>query len=711
MNRLNTLLKELKRRNVFRVAMVYAVVGWLLMQVSTQLEGALNLPSWFDTFVTVVTLIGFPIALILAWAFELTADGVKPTPKATESDEGNPQTVRGLNYALMVALGLSLAVLGWQNFAPGRPVQTQVESNSAENADITQSIAVLPFDDFSSGKDQDYFANGISEELLNVLSRINGLRVSSRTSAFSLKGKGNSIAEIGQALNVSYVLEGSVRKSGQTLRITAQLIETATDQHLWSDTYDRPLTAENIFAVQDEITAAIVRELKGKLVLNTATPLIRTASLEAYDRYFRAREQVRTRHPDSLRAAVEDYKEVIAIDPEFAPAFSGLADAYLLMDTYAGMDAEEAVQLARPIIDKALALEPTSAEALSSASLLALTRQDVESAIDYANKAIAANPNHAEAYLRLGGALQRILQSEAALAAFQKGRALDPLSPVLLNNIVSVQSDLGQIEAAKETAADNIRWNPSKPFGYLNLAKLSMISTDYSKAHSLLKDAEALNPEGDEAKSSLSDLYLLMGMNEEAMETVTVPGEKASILAYTGKQTEALELISENTPPFDQIVVHYYLRDFATVLSLLRGIQPMQTGPLNELVPGLIYWYAITTYFYSQAGHADAPARIAKLDEYFSAKSPESIESEDGLLAWTVYQIIKNNPDAAYFSIDKLIDRGIVNKILDEPPFDGLRETPEFKLYYAKMEENRARHRDAIKAQLADPKSNWIQSR
>ncbi len=215
MNRLTILLRELKRRSVFRVAMVYAVVGWLLMQLSTQLEGALNLPSWFDTFVTVITLIGFPIALILAWAFELTADGVKPTPKLSENDEANPKTPHPLNYTLVGALALCLIVLGWQNFAPRQ--QGQADSMPAETVDITQSIAVLPFDDFSAGKDQGYFANGISEELLNVLSRINGLRVSSRTSAFSLKDQGKSIPEIGQALDVSYVLEGSVRKSGGAL--------------------------------------------------------------------------------------------------------------------------------------------------------------------------------------------------------------------------------------------------------------------------------------------------------------------------------------------------------------------------------------------------------------------------------------------------------------------------------------------------------------
>lgn len=709
MNRLNILLKELKRRSVFRVAMVYAVVGWLLMQLSTQLEGSLNLPPWFDTFVTVITLIGFPIALILAWAFELTADGVKPTPKLSENDEGDAQSAGTLNYILMGALALAMGVIVWQNFAPGQRIQA--DSVATETVEITQSIAVLPFDDFSADKDQDYFANGISEELLNVLSRINGLRVSSRTSAFSLKDQGKSIAEIGQALDVSYVLEGSVRKSGQTLRITAQLIKAETDQHLWAETYDRALTAENIFAVQDEISAAIVRELKGRLVLNIETLPVRTASLEAYDLYFRAREQVRTRHPDALRAAVEDYQEVIAIDPGFAPAYSGLADAYLLMDTYADMDAEDAAQLAAPIIDKALALEPTSAEALSSASLLALTRQDVEKAIDYAEKAIAANPNHAEAYLRLGGALQRKLQSEAALEAFQKGRALDPLSAVLLHNIVNVQSDLGQLDAARATAEENIRWNPSEPFGYLGLAELLTISTDYAEAHSVLKDAEALNPDADVTRDLLSDLYLLTGMTDEATAIVSDPGKKATILAFTGRQAAALDLISDNTAPFDAIGVYYYLRDFETVLARLNSVEPTQTGPLNELVPGLINWYAIVTFFYSEGDHPDTPARVAKLDDYFGTRTPDDFESEDDFLAGTVYNILKNNPDEAYIWVDGLIDRGIVHKILDEPPFDGLRDTPEFKLRDQRMEEIRSTHRDAIQAQLVNPKPNWVRSR
>ncbi len=307
--------------------------------------------------------------------------------------------------------------------------------------------------------------------------------------------------------------------------------------------------------------------------------------------------------------------------------------------------------------------------------------------------------------------MQRKLQSEAALEAFQRGRELDPLSPVLLNNIVNVQSDLGQLDGARETAEENIRWNPSEPFGYLGLAELLTISADYSEAHSVLKDAEALNPEADVTRDLLSDLYLLMGMSDEATAIVGDPGKKAIIMAFIGRQTTARDLVTANAEPFDEIVVHYYLRDFETVLVRLRSIEPTQTGPLNELVPGLINWYTIVTYFYYQVGDEDTPERIAKLDDYFGTKGPEDFANEDDFLAGAVYQIIKNNPDTAYLWIDQLIDRGIVNKILDEPPFDGLRETPDFQIRYERMESIRAPHRVSIEAQLANPKSNWVRTK
>ncbi|MFT5609731.1 MAG: TolB-like protein [Polaribacter sp.] len=227
-------LSELKRRNIFRVAGVYAVAGWLLAQLASALESSLNMPGWFDTVVVSLLLLGFPVAMILAWAFEMTPEGFKKTQSLNGGDENTQTTGRKLDYVLIGGLALvGLLIIG-DRAIPKATVTPSAPIIAAIDTFTGQSIAVLPFEDFSPDQDQEYFADGIAEELLNVLARVEGLRVTSRTSAFSYKGREASIAEIGKALNVAHILEGSVRKAGDTLRITAQLIDTKTDEHMWS---------------------------------------------------------------------------------------------------------------------------------------------------------------------------------------------------------------------------------------------------------------------------------------------------------------------------------------------------------------------------------------------------------------------------------------------------------------------------------------------
>jgi TolB-like protein/DNA-binding winged helix-turn-helix (wHTH) protein len=635
---------------------------------------------------------------------------VAPTISEAPVSDLTYKNKRGLKGVIAAGLALAVVVLGWQFFTPGQQLQADTGSSITKNAGSTQSIAVLPFEDFSAEKDQEYFANGISEELLNVLAKVDGLRVASRTSAFAFKDSDASMTDIAEALDVGHVLEGSVRKSGTTLRITAQLIDTSNDEHLWSETYDRALTAENLFAVQDEIAAAIVTALKGEITLNATPAHVRTSSLEAYELYLLAREQGNTRRPDSLRAAVENYKQVIALDADFAPAFSGLADAYLLMDTYAGASADESIRLATPYVERALVLDPDSAEALSSASFLAMTKHDKQAAIDFAVRAVAANPNHADAYHRLGLAYNTNNQTEAALAAWQKGRALDPLSGVLLSNISSTHKKLDQMVAAKATASDNIRWNPDEPFGYLNLADLLWVERDYTGAHSLLKDAQALNPAGDTTQYSLSGLYEDVGMYDEAAQVVDGPERKAIILALKGEKEAALNLLPEDADPMSRIQVHYFLRDYPEILAIIANLDTEMYAHMFEIMPYKLSWYAGTTFVYHQQGDPDTAARIAALVNYFDGKGPEDFDDSDALEAGAILYIVKDDPNTAYQWIKRMNDLGHVSNILDCPPFDELRETSEFRLHVVGMESNRTRHREAIQAKLANPKPLWVKT-
>lgn len=324
-------LQELRRRNVFRVAGVYAVVGWLLIQVVVAVKAPLGLPGWFDTAIIVLILAGFPVAIILAWAFEMTPDGIRPTESVDADASVASQTGRRLDIVIIAGLALvALVVIGDRILPKGGETAPSGEMAEARpNGDA--SVAVLPFIDLSPDGDQEYFSDGISEEILNVLVRIPGLKVAGRTSSFSFKGRNEDLREIGAALDVANVLEGSVRKSGTKLRITAQLIRSDDGFHLWSETYDRELT--DVFAIQDDIAKQVADALATSLGLEEGEVLVenRTNDPVAHENYLKAHELWLKRGDQNLREARNLLTEAVARDPNYADAWGELA---LVMSTY-----------------------------------------------------------------------------------------------------------------------------------------------------------------------------------------------------------------------------------------------------------------------------------------------------------------------------------------------------------------------------------------
>ena len=281
-----SLFSELRRRNVFRVGIAYTVVAWLVAQVAELALDSFGSPEWVMKTLLLFLALGLPFAIIFAWAFEMTPEGLKREKDVDRSQSITHKTGRRLNYSiigiLVVALAFSLATRDWSHRGPDDTPTPEVASDE-------MTIAVLPFVNMSDDKENEYVSDGISEELLNVLVKVEGLRVASRTSSFSFKGKDTPIPEIAEALRVEHVLEGSVRKAGDTIRITAQLIDVKTDSHLWSETYDRKL--EDIFVIQDEISAHIVEALKialgaGDVVETAGKP---TENLVAYEAYLKGR--------------------------------------------------------------------------------------------------------------------------------------------------------------------------------------------------------------------------------------------------------------------------------------------------------------------------------------------------------------------------------------------------------------------------------------
>lgn len=452
---------DLRRRKVFRVAATYGVVAWLAVEVSSVVIPALHLPEWVVSAVVITAMAGFPITLLLAWIFDITPQGVVRTrPVAESADEVHRVARRGIDFVVIAVL---LAIIGYL-------IAQQGLFGPYGHAD--RSIAVLPFVDLSETGDNEYFSDGISEELLNSLVGVDGLRVAARTSSFAFKGRNEDVRIIGEKLNVRTVLEGSVRRSGDQVRITAQLINVEDGFHLWSETYDRKL--DDIFAIQDEISRSIVDALKLELIGAEALDPSSgpTSDIMAYDLYLLGRHHWHERTRESLNRALELFQQAVEEDPDFALAYTGIADTYLLLDGYGDLSREDAIARAEPSVARALALDDSLAEAYASLGLLRLNQHDLTSAELALRSAVNLNPNYSMAHMWLGLVLDKTDGPAAARYEYLRASELDPLHPVINRNLAISSGSTGRLQDAERVLGEMIESDTSDPLNYFLLSKI-----------------------------------------------------------------------------------------------------------------------------------------------------------------------------------------------------------------------------------------------
>lgn len=643
------------------------------------------------------------------------AAAMDSTPAANASPTQN--LTKPTMFGLAAAGVALIALFVWNMRTPAGDTDTQtsasVQSDDADaqapspEAANSASIAVLPFDDFSQAGNQEYFADGIAEELLNVLAQVEGLRVTSRTSAFAFKGRGASTGEIAEALGVSHVLEGSVRKSGETLRITAQLIDARIDQHVWSQTYDRALTAENLFAVQDEISQAIVAELQGRIVLPAANGALKTDSTEAYDAYLRGRALIASRTEDSIKEGIVELGRATALDPDFASVHSALVEAYVLAFSYAGFANEEAGTLAAPHAARALALAPDAPESLAAKgrALAIFDGNDLE-AIDYFKRAIAANPNFADAHRFLGLAQSNLLHIDAAKASFEMARRLDPLAPVIYANLFRVYWDKDDLDAMQALGELNMRLNTESVFARRIMGGASRESGDYAAAHRLFKDNEGLYGG---SRQQLSVLYHHIGRDDLA-----APYAGAYLKAFAalrdGDTVRAAALIRGDYVLEEVAVLRWAgMRDAAYALIKDDIARRNLLSPEAQIAARDQTFDIYYTDILSENNNPAAATFRAKLSARFDDKAPADFRLRDSLYAGALWQMLNGNGPAALLWLDALIEAGHVwPEITFEPLFDPIRETGGFQIRAAGLEANAAGHRAAIEIQLADPGDGWV---
>jgi len=541
---------ELKRRNVYKVAVAYAVVAWLLIQAASIFFPAFDAPPWVMKIFIIVIIFGFPVALIFSWAFEITPEGIK-----LESEIASNKSITRRTGRKIVAVTIALAVV-----AAGLFVYQLVRSKSAvtprqsEAATVSnKSIAVLPFDNLSRDPDNAYFCEGVQDEILTRLAKVADLKVISRTSTQHFKSTPDNLPQIAKQLGVAHILEGSVQKASDQVRVNVQLINALTDVHLWADTYDRKLT--DIFAVESDIAKTIAETLQARLSGSEKSSIAKTPTVnpEAYELYLKGRFFWNKRTGDDLRKSIEYLKQAIAKDPGYALAYAALADSYGILRFYGGASPDESIVPAAAAAKKALELDDSLAEAHASLGLIATEELELHRGVSELERAVQLNPNYATAHHWLSLALTALGQSDRSVAELKRALELDPLSMVINADLSIGYLYARRYDEAEAQARKTLEIDPRSFLAhyYLGMAlqlkgRLKEAIPEFQKAvelnhdpysMSMLVQGYARNGQTDEARK------LLARLNEMA-KSAQVP-EYAFALAYTslGEKDRAIEAL------------------------------------------------------------------------------------------------------------------------------------------------------------------------
>ncbi|MFV8816425.1 hypothetical protein [Haliea sp. E17] len=704
-----SLFRELKRRNVIRVAVAYAVTAWLLVQVVDLVLDNIGAPDWVMQTLLLILAVGFPIAIVFAWAFEITPEGVKRESEVQRSESITRITGRRLDYITFGLLALTAVYFFWESrFHNPQPVteQTPVATSAAAPAqapartdNAPPSIAVLPFINLSSDPEQEYFSDGISEELLNVLAQIPDLRVAARTSSFQFKGDNRNISEIAQLLKVNHVLEGSVRKAGKRLRITAQLIDASNGYHLWSETYDREL--QDVFAIQDEISAAIGEALKKTLSVGEATAasaaprVAETANTAAYEAYLQGRYLINQRGNRALTQAVQELEKAVRLDPRYAPAHAQLAIAYTLLsyDNYGDLQRDEVVARAQPHIDRAFELTAVSAEAWGARCLLASTVNESRAAIEYGERALQLNPAYIDVMNWVMNTATAIGDYPTSYALLRRMQEVDPLSFIGRANFVTMELAFTDPQEAHRVADQLVPVNPAQ--GYLTHASTSFIEGEFAASLRWSLLAYRANPLDDSRNLSLVFHLVTLGLPEEAgrlfpeahLYTATNPAEFKGKLADISRAAAG----SPGNLFFNVILAraYFFTGQYTAALETYAGVKA-DFPDTEAVVPGIPVTSLEYAWLLRHAGdEVGAEAMLAYVETDIENRRdtpmtlwPQYLEDR------VVVASLRGNVDEALELLQSMSPPlSWVGYELEGPLFDPLRQEPGFSAF---LERHRA---------------------
>lgn len=593
---LSAVMGELSRRKVLRTMGAYAVAVFVILQLMDAAVEPLRLPDWFPTLVVISLILGFPVVFVLAWQLDITGQGLK---KTTRRDGLLSRSQTTALFSVMFLLTAAMG-LGFYQYYSGvfanAPAQAQpLAVDTPRNFSAPEnSIAVLPFTDLSEQGNQAHFSDGMAEEILNLLAQVEGLHVAARTSSFQFRNPSQDIRQIGRALNVRAVLEGSIRTAGNQIRLTAQLINVEDGYHIWSQTYDREL--KDVFALQDEVASSIAEELVDSFdgLAQKMSPSSRTQNLQAFEAYRTGRLHWWRRSPTELQKAIELFAQALEHDPNYAPAYAAIADSWILLSLYGNFDQIRAIERANPMIEKALALDPTSAEAFAALGLARMQIAQRDSAESALRQAIRLNEDYIPARLWLANLLGEQGRIPEQGLVLQEAMALDPLNELLAVNYSGNLFSRGDYEGAKDLLAGLILVKPDSARLLGTISGLAIGRGELVEAWEYARRAYELEPDNPSVIQTMAKVWMELGDVEQserllldglelAQDNSELQSMYFNLLVFNGRVEEAEQVVKDLFPQPIETLPENFQRYYHFQKALIRLVSEDYPSARDEL--------------------------------------------------------------------------------------------------------------------------------
>lgn len=710
---------ELNRRNVIRVGIAYAIAAWVVIQVADVVLENIAAPAWVIQSILLVLALGLPVALIFSWAFEVTPEGIKRESEIDRAVSTTGVTGRRLDRAIIVLLVIALGYFVWESRVATRDVATV--SSAAQQSEVGElSIAVLPFDNRSNLTEDEFFTEGMHDDLLTTLAKIGSMKVISRTSVMEYKDTTKKIPDIARELGVNNILEGGVQRSGNQVRINMQLIDAQTDEHLWAEIYDRELTAENLFAIQSEVSAAIAQALHATLSsdeqrrISTAP----TDNLEAYDAYWRGRQLMDTREAGKLEQAAAYFEQAVELDPQFALAWVGIADAYSHLSSYGSMTTAETVDVRQDAVDKALAINPDLGEAYASLGSLEQSRGRVAEAEAAYRTAIEKSPNYAPAYQWLSFLLGTANGTfDEGLELARRAAEIDPHSTVVLVNLAQLYRYKGSYEDATREIDNALSFDPGFVYGHVVRADIYSMTGRLDESLESIKTAVELDPKSPYQHLLLVERYLALAAVDEAYQALRemsaavgrhffVRLARIEIGADAGNKDDVYPLIqstldkpSFSRPTFVAVAALLKFRDEQGLREVTAKLEPQfSLESLRGLANNDPTSACAFGWLLQQSGFVKKSEEVVEAAVYrLEIELPKLIEHVDRLGGQVCY-LAAGETEKALDIIEEQFEHGhIANWAANDglPIYDSIREHPRYVAVRSRFAQQLAELREA----------------